>query len=77
MSKALAFEATPFKTVGSTRAIKNKVENNVLDKVGTGQIVWHLVKRHKFGLVTTYAIILTSVWMFPPLPDVVLGLFGR
>lgn len=76
MSKSMEFIDTPFK-VGSVKGIKSKAQNNVLNNVSTGQIIWHVVKRHKFGLVSTYAIILTAVWMFPPLPYLLMALFGR
>jgi hypothetical protein len=76
MAKSMEFIDTPFK-VGSVKGIKSKAQNNALDSVGTGQIIWHLVKRHKFGLVSTYAIILTAVWLFPPLPHIIMALFGR
>lgn len=77
MSKAMSYETTPFKVGSSPKAIKNKAGDNTLDRVSTSQIVWHLVKRHKFGLVSTYAIILTAVWVFPPLPYLVMAIFGR
>lgn len=75
MSKAMSYETTPFKVGSSSKAIKNKAQNSALSNVGTGQLIWHLVKRHKFGLVSIYAIVLTAVWIFPPLPDLALTLF--
>jgi len=72
-TKSMEFETTPFK-VGSSKAIKNKVSDNVLDKVSTGRIIWHLVKRHKFGLVATWAIVVTIQWAFPPAFDILTSL---
>jgi len=59
--------------------VKNNINNNKilldqLEKVGTGSIVWHVVKRHKFGIVVAYAIVLTIVYIFPPLPDLILSI---
>jgi len=45
-----------------------------LKGVSTSKIIWHLVKRHKFGLVTGYAIVLTALYIFPPLPDLLVSL---
>lgn len=75
-TKSMEFKTTPFKIGSSSKELKNNVNNNVLDKINTGSIIWHLVKRHKFAIVSTYAIILTVVWMFPPLPYIVLSLIG-
>lgn len=74
MTKAMSYELTEPK-VGNAKAIKSKVTDNVLDKVSTSRIVWHLVKRHKFGIVATWAVLITALWIFPPLPDVLTGLF--
>ena len=76
MSKSMEFIDTPFK-VGGGKNIKSKKQSNALNDVGTGQIIWHLVKRHRFFLVSTYAVILTAVWVFPPLPYLVMALFGK
>lgn len=61
--------------------VKNNVKQAVkseqkaqLESINTGAIIWHLVKKHKFGLVSTYAFILTAVWLFPPLPSVIAAL---
>ena len=41
------------------------VRNYSLKSVGTGAIIWHLVKRHKFGLMTLYALVMTLQYIFP------------
>lgn len=46
-----------------------------LNNVGTGTLLWHLVKRHKFGIVATYAVILTVMYIFPPAPDLIKSIF--
>lgn len=69
MTKTMSYEATPFK-VGSGKAIKNKVTNEALNEISTGQLVWHIIKRHKFGLVMTWAIIITISYIFPPVWDI-------
>ena len=76
-TKSMEFRTTPFKVGSSAKELKTKASNDLLKKISTGGIIWHLVKRHKFAIVSTYAIILTAVWAFPPLPDLILALFGR
>lgn len=56
--------------IGSIREVINKVGSNHLDQLPTGQILWHLVKRHKFQLVSAWAIVITIAYMFPPLWDI-------
>jgi len=66
----MKYEKTPVKN----NINNNKVLLDQLEKVGTSSIVWHVVKRHKFGIVVTYAIVLTIVYIFPPLPDLILSI---
>ncbi len=73
MSKTMSYETTPFK-VGSSKAIKNNINDKALSQINTWSLIWHIVKRHKFGLVSVYAIIITALWIFPPLPDVIASL---
>lgn len=54
-------------------ASKQEVER-ILGNMGTWSILWHLTKRHKFGLVSVWAIIMTAAYVFPPLPDVLLAI---
>ncbi len=77
-TKTMDLLETPFKMGSSTRAIKNTVSDNVLEKVTTKRIIWHLVKRHKFGLVSIWAVIITVLWAFPPATDILVSLIiGR
>jgi len=36
-----------------------------LKSLSTVDILWHLVQRHKFGLVAFYAVIITMLFLFP------------
>lgn len=49
-------------------------EMHELKRVSTSTLLWHVVKRHKFGLVSTYAVLMTAVYIFPPLPDLILSM---
>lgn len=46
-----------------------------LKNVSTSTMLWAIVKRHKFALVSTYAIVLTIMYVFPPAPDLIMSLF--
>lgn len=64
----MKYEETPVK--------KSKVNHKTLafkelDRVGTPSIFWYLIKRHKFGLVTTWAVIITLFYTVPFLPDLI------
>jgi hypothetical protein len=68
-TKAMSYELTEPK-VGNAKAIKQKATNEMLNKVSTSRILWHIVKRHKFGLVVTWGIIMTINYMFPQAWDI-------
>lgn len=46
-----------------------------LEKLSTATIIWHVVKRHKFGLVSTWAAIVTTLYLFPTAPAALISLF--
>lgn len=50
---------------------------NILNRLDSGYLVWYLIKRHKFGLVTSWAVVITALWSMPFLPDLLFGLVGR
>jgi len=74
MSKQPGYISTP---VGESdgKAIKSKMSIKVLDNISTPKIIWHLVKRHKFGLVLIWAIVMTVSYMFPPVWDIIGSVF--
>jgi len=77
-TKSMDLLETPFKMGTSARGLKNKVSDDMLSKVTTQRIIWHLVKRHKFGIVATWAVIITVLWAFPPATDILVSLvIGR
>ena len=67
---ALKYEVTGNKTVSTKKVLLHEV-----DSLGTPSILWLLVKRHRMQLVSAWAIGITLVWAFPPLPDLVLSMF--
>lgn len=46
-----------------------------LRNVDTKAMLWHIVKRHKFAIVTVYAVVITIAHFAPFLPDMLLALF--
>lgn len=54
-----------------------KVVLSQLNSISTPSILWYVVKRHKVGILASWAIIMTALYVFPPLPDYLFGLVGR
>jgi hypothetical protein len=70
----MTYEKTPVNKKVSKQAIDKAVKIS-LDDMNTGQILLTLIKRHKFGLVSAYAIWLTFITLMPWLPSAIGGLF--
>lgn len=68
-TKSMDLIETPFK-MGSIKKMKDKVSDDYLGKISTSRIMWHLVKRHKFGLVSAWAVVITISYIFPPIWDI-------
>ena len=72
-TKTLDLLEMPMKT-GSAKAMKKNAGDMYLQKISTSQMLWHLIKRHKFGLVSIWAILMTISYMFPPFWDILASL---
>jgi len=46
-----------------------------LKRIDTTHIIWHVIKRHRFGLVSAWAVVITILYVFPPAPDLILSMF--
>lgn len=66
----MTYEKTPVIKKASKQAVKQEVAKE-LDRVSTGAIIWHLVKRHKFAIVLIYAITITVLYLAPFLPSLI------
>lgn len=66
----MQYEETPIKT--KVTAKDNALKE--LARLGTLSILWFIVKRHKFGLLATWAVIMTALVLCPPLPQIIIGL---
>lgn len=49
----------------------------IAERVGTFRLAWILVYRHRVGLLLIGNIVLLLNWVFPPWPDLLLGLIGK
>jgi hypothetical protein len=57
---------------------KNKlIEVTNINDMKLHAILWHVVKRHKMLLMTTYATVITTLYIVNGLPIAVHNLFGR
>lgn len=71
----MKYEETPVKN--NTKAAGKGLQIKAAEQLSSSRLLFIVVKRHKFGLVVTWAAVVTAVYMFPPLPDVILSLFGK
>lgn len=67
----MTYEKTPIKPTA-----KDKQTLFELNSISSGRIVWFLVKRHKFGLMTTWAAIMTLLFAVPTLPTMIVSLWS-
>ena len=67
------YEATGNKVNKSTG--KNAT-NSLVREISTKSILWALVKKHRLGLITTYAVVLTVFYLLPFLPSEIASSLG-
>ena len=65
----MKYEKTPVKPTDS-----KKVTLHDMGRLSTPVILWYLIKRHKVGILGTWAVVMTALYVFPPLPHVLLSL---
>lgn len=68
----MEYEKTPVKN--NVKAAAKAEAQAVLATQSTGSMVWFLVKKHKFFLVSTYAIWMTAIYAVPALPSIISSL---
>ena len=68
MSKTMEYEETPVK---NNKISRKTIALKALETVGTSSIIWYLIKRHKFALVATWAVIITVFYLAPFVPDLI------
>ena len=68
---------TPVKKLDNKTAknIQKKTVKNELDRVGTLIMILFLIRKHKYFLVSTYAIIISVFYFIPTTPQFIQSLF--
>lgn len=67
----MAYEPT---TIKQSKGLGKKAVYREMEHIGTPSILWYLAKRHKTGLLATWAVTLTAYQLAPWAPDVLLSL---
>jgi hypothetical protein len=75
----MTYEKTPIKNPSAKMSKRDakRISNSELNQFSTMSMVWHIVKRHKTGLLAIWAVTATVAYMFPPAFDMLFGLIGR
>jgi len=68
--KVMEFVNTPVKRNSHTKSIVDATDENYLNKISTGRILWHVIKRHRFALAMVWAVVATIGYLFPPVLDI-------
>jgi hypothetical protein len=71
-AQAMQYELTGTKKVKDSHSVAIKTA----ETLGTGTLVWMLVKRHRVGLLATTNILFVLAWVFPEWPNIVKSLFN-
>ena len=73
----MSYEEIPVKKLDkkTVKNIQKKTVKNELDRVSTLTMVWFLVRKHKYFLVSTYAIVISVFYFIPTTPQFILSLF--
>ena len=72
----MTYEQTPISKTPSNLAISKELET-MLDKFSSRKLMWRLIRRHKFGLLISYAATITVLYFVPFAPQLVLSLFNK
>jgi len=59
---------------GKKKITKDASDEHTLKGVSTSKMLWVAVRRHKFGLVATYAVVLTVFYFVPFVPGEIVNL---
>lgn len=67
-SKVMEYEKPKVKKIKTAKVKDSFIE---LERLSTPKIVWYLIKRHKVGLLWTWAVVMSLLYLLPFLPDVI------
>lgn len=78
MSVATKTDGMKYEIAGTKRVTNGKrAAEKMAEQLGSGTLIWLLVKRHKVGLLAIGNIVLVLNWAFPLWPQLLLGLVGK
>lgn len=63
-----------YEETGAKQGKRHSLEYE-LSTLSTATILWHVVRKHKFGLVATYAIVMTPFVLMPSFGTFIVSLF--
>lgn len=66
----MKYEETPIKKTNNAKEINKRMKNNNLDNLNSASIIFYLIKKHRLFLITTYAVIITALYLMPFLTDI-------
>ena len=71
------YEEIPVKKISTktVKDIKRKEQSHELNKVSTLTMILFLVRKHKYFIVCTYAIVVSVFYFIPTTPQFILSLF--
>lgn len=64
--KIFNIDAKDTYAISDTESILKKHDESMLNRISSGVILWHLLKRYKFELVVVWAVLVTLTFIFPP-----------
>lgn len=67
VAQAMTFEELPLKT----RNVEHEKAIQAAQELPTMYLLWMLVKRHKTGLIASYAVTVTILYLFPFMPSLI------
>jgi hypothetical protein len=72
----MTFEKTPISREVSKTAV-DKALDELFNVAPSRKIIWRMIKRHRFGLMTSYAVVISIVVFVPFLPGLLLSYIVR
>lgn len=71
------YEETPAKKISTktVKDIKRKETSHELSKVSTLTMILFLIRKHKYFIVCTYAVVVSVFYFIPTTPQFILSLF--
>lgn len=66
----MTYEKTGKKVNSETGA---RAVDYMVNHTSTSLLLWYIIKKHRFAVVASWAILITVLYVFPPLPDLIMS----